>query len=398
MRSMDDGNAVPNQPKRKKIKIDEAMDVKPRALIKLDFDEQYFSINSFERILRNNQSLKSLLINNFQPNDMKYWDCLALVARHLNELKEFALMISYDEWMEDPIDPEPTEINQISNFFEHLKSLELSIEWSMIPQFQMIDMANNKIEHLGLHVFQNDCDYFESFGNILDHVEPLLKQVQNFHRLSFRMHRTSDVACAAVLKLLQKFASLETITLIFEKYDDVCMEKLINIQFFDDFIKTITDAEKNAEIIVKCRDRNIGVLCKSGIQWQNKWLYWPGCKDNSSKVHSLDLAVPKLKLNDQQHGEEAANNAGKRNLLDSIFDYLDVHSLYSFSETNEQNKQLVKGYVKKHSENQGMFTATDEFFAYDPLDGEVRIDLLDVLDTLELTYPVSNLKIHKSTM
>lgn len=110
------------------------------------------------------------------------------------------------------------------------------------------------------------------------------------------------------------------------------MDSFSSTQFFDEFIKTITIAKKpNARLEVEYRGKIIGILCKDGIVWQNKWMHWPGCcNGNSSYVRLLNLAKKKhpLEINGQQHTEEVENDFDQLNLLDSIFDYLDVIGLH----------------------------------------------------------------------
>lgn len=133
--------------------------------------------------------------------------------------------------------------------------------------------------------------------------------------------------------------------------------------------------------------RIIGSITANGIVWRNKLIYWTDCDKNETKIELLHLADhPVNSSNGLRIAEES--NANESNILDRIFDYLDVTSLQKFAETSEKSKQLMKNYVEKHSKKHGTFTFIDEIYPFKSSGNWY------MFDDLQLTQHVTDLKVY----
>lgn len=96
-------------------------------------------------------------------------------------------------------------------------------------------------------------------------------------------------------------------------------------------------------------------------------MVWNGCDKNETNINLLDLAnQPGKSDEERKSSEQPKQDAVQRiNLLDRIFDYLDVGSLCSFAETSAHSKQLVESHIKTHAEQNGTFTITVEFKSFE---------------------------------
>lgn len=235
------------------------------------------------------------------------------------------------------------------------------ITTNQLPQFE-------NITHL---VFRNsEVARLPECGNSIkleirgQHI--LLTLQMNYHLLNFchlSIETNDQISCSILLPLFIKYPSFEKITIIYNDYSCVYPDIIISPQFFDEFIETIIMAGKpNARIDIEMDGRIIGSVTTNGIIWCNKLMYWNGCNENSSNIHLLHLADHPEKFNGSQMAEGAKEDAVELNLLDRIFDYLDIESLRLFADSSKQSRQLVKSYVKKHLERHDWFTATDEFY------------------------------------
>lgn len=101
----------------------------------------------------------------------------------------------------------------------------------------------------------------------------------------------------------------------------------------------------NATLVVKHEDGKI----------RNKLMHWVGYDPNRnfSNVQLLDLAKQSRDSNLEQ----------RKNALDLVLGYLGLNSLQALSRTDRTCSQLVESYVKRHSQQHGMFTIKNGFFS-----------------------------------
>lgn len=360
---------------------------------------QSFWWKPLRQIIQNNPMMESLLLFDLKIPYTSLWKIIVRIAGHSNNIKELALMIDSSWWL----DTEPMNMNdQIFKSFDHLESLSLSIDPNTIQLLQRFGTQCKQIKHLGLHLYgtygQADWNnaltdvahsfqeiesfHYHSYESIENDIEPLVEQWSKLRHLSIEPSYQNDIECSDALPLFRKCPSLQRITIVFKYNCDGYPETFISAKFYEKFIDTIAVTGKsNACIEIEERSRIIGSVTANGIIWRNKLMFWMDCDKNDTNMHLLDFA---------DHFEKAKNTesaADQLNLLDRIFDYLDVSSLYAFAETDDGSKKLVQSYVKKHSEKQGMFIITDEICPFESL------DFWNIFNELELTEFVKNLNV-----
>lgn len=320
-----------------------------------EYVELDISGRSVERIIRNNPMLQSILLYNFDFGYLNFREILTSIAESLKQIKELGLVSRQNSYQRQDTD-DPDQIARIlrknADTFEHLKSLDLSIfelDAQSIQILQHFGSVCKQVEQFRLRVI--NVDLCIGLYDLLDDTDTLLGVLLNLHVINLDCDRK-------VLPLLQKYKTLDKVTINFGELDEVYPANFIRANFFKQFIETI-NGNRNARIEVKKRGKIIGIVSKDGIVWRNKWMCWPGCNVNSSNIRLLDLADhphnSQLQINEQEQ-----NVAGQLHLLDSIFDYLDMASLDSLANIGRRSKQLIKSYVKKHLDKRGAFTITDD--------------------------------------
>lgn len=345
-------------------------------LVQLEIrDTHYFSYNSLKECIRNNPALQSIKLYQFVDyhKSIDFYRFITFIVDHLNGITELAVVDDRGQW-KNPI-PHAT-IDRIVYAFKHLESLALSVNDDTIELLQRIGMECKRIKHLELHSLDNDLVMLKairSFKQIeslclayihIDEIESLTECLPSLRHLSLKnMPRTMKNVFAGVSSLLCKCPSLEKVTI---EEHDIEPDCFINVNLYKEFIDTITTVKKpNARIEVEDDRRQIiGIVTKNEIVWRNKLLHWMGCDKNnlSSNIHLLDLADH---AEGRENTEKPKQNATQRNLLDRIFDYLDVHTLSSFGGTSVRCKQFVESYIKKHLQTNKTFIINNEFNSYD---------------------------------
>lgn len=358
---------------------------------------QSFWWKPLRQVIQNNPAMQSLLLYDLKIMYASLWKIIPKIAAHLNQINELALMMD-STWSQDS-----EQIDyQVFKSFVHLKSLSLSVNPNTMPLLHYFGTQCKQLKHLGLRIHDasaysldewknvligvaHSFQQIESFRNysyesIKNDIEPLVELLPNLRHLSIEPSYQNDIECSDALPLLQKCPSLQKITIVFKYACDGYPETLISATFFNEFINTVTITGKiNACIEIEERDRIIGSVTTNGIIWRNKLMYWVDCDKNYSfrNTQLLDLAEHL-----EKH-EDAKNATDRINLLDRIFDYLDVGSLYSFAETNEECKQLVKSHVKRR----GTCIISDEFQPFESL------DFWNIFNELEFIQYATNLHV-----
>lgn len=341
---------------------------------------------SLLRTLQNNPQLESVII---RPSNPKY--CfftsrviVELVSNHLRCLKELNILGRYDY-----DDPEIT-INSMDQFVSSLESLEsfgMSIlRYSEMQLFSKLSAHCKRITSLEIkcymkyrNFFQNICafDRLEtlSLSNIdnQEELELIVLRLPHLRSLTISglCNRTND----EILSIVRKCSLLEHLTIESRYFEDtpqndgdengqVCYYKL-NVSFHDEFVRIIHN--RNTKLSFRQFGLEIGLVTKHEIIWRNKLLHWTGYSraKSQSKLHLLDLAsIPK------------ESKAQHEQPLNSIFNYLDLNSLYAFFRVNEECKQLVHNYIyqrckppskqqfEQKSIHRGKLLITDEFGIY----------------------------------
>lgn len=329
------------------------------------------SHDSLKQTIRNNPSLQSLTL----PDAYIDFEFLVLIADSLNHLKELSIgkiQLSLYSLLNRMLLLNQFEI--IVNSFEHLESLALTVGYSSIELMRRIGTVCKSLKRLELHVLGDNDDLnnqvflairlFQKIESLhLDeytvNVNSLVEHLPHLRHLCFETMSGKNYKQSDVLPLFVKCSSLEKITIIFRNgllKNQGCFVHAPRL--FKNFIETVISGKPNARVEVQVDGQIIGCMSENGIVWRNKLMYWTGHDSNQSlsNVQLLDVAKHAVK-----------SNAVQKNLLDQIFDYLDVHSLCAFGNTNKRSKQLVENYIVKHLQQRGTFTITDEFKLYNSL-------------------------------
>lgn len=337
-----------------------------------------------QQIIRDNPALQSLVLYEFlngTPRIMKeysgstfigIYEIMMMIANNLKQLKELAIVDTTIDESQNIL--APNAIYKIVKSFQHLESLAITIHPSIIGLLLQLGMECMELKHLELH------QKYHGFEIALRQVLPSFKQLERLH-LSINSYDENAIGCAVehllnlrhlflsidadthhfidFLSLFCKCQSLETITHSYRHYQTFRKPAtFISVQFFEQFIEMIAITGKsNARIEVMDGGKIIGFLTINELVWRNKRMHWNGCNENTSlsNIHLLDLANQPMK----------SGVVTQRNLLDEIFDYLDVYSLSAMAETDTRSNKLVKDYITKHSQQCRTFEITDEFVSMD---------------------------------
>lgn len=118
-------------------------------------------------------------------------------------------------------------------------------------------------------------------------------------------------------------------------------------QFFEEFTEFLPN--RYGKIEFKQTGKLVGYVTKAQIIWLNKLLHWIGYDHtrSSSSFNLLDLANSSV--------------AERQCPFAQILGYVDLSSLYALSTARKRSKQLVDGWMKRHSEGRGVFSNTYEF-------------------------------------
>lgn len=338
-------------------------------LIKLKVDdEQMISPDSLDRIIRNNGStLRSLVLNHhFQT----LTEGITFYADHLQHIKEFSLNgFRFDEWSILSQD----EKDKLSICFQNMESLILCINSNTIEFLQHLGNKCKYIKYLKVNYVDSNLDSeivkaavwsFQQIETLhwLEQpsyigIKSLINKLPHLRHLYLNTHRIDADLYSDMVASLRICPILEKITITHEEW---LRAPAFTLRLYKEFIGIIIAGEEpNSRIQVEYRNQILGSISKNGLSWRNKLLHWMGCDSilNSSSVHLLELANQL----ETRNAAKSISLKNRKNLLDRIFDYLDVSSLSAFAETNMQSKELMEKYVLKHTRLNGTFTITDEF-------------------------------------
>lgn len=361
----------------------------------------------FQQIIYDNPTLQSLKLYEFLNRIRKVRtgsitigidEIIMLIADHLNQLKELAIVdTTLDKsWH---ISAASDEIYKILNSFQHLESLAVIVYPRMIELLQRLGVECKQMKHLELH------QKFYGFEIALLQVMPSFTQIESLHlamtsydknmigsavehltnlRHLFLCIDAYDHRFTDLLSLFCKCQSLEKITHSYRYYQTFRKPAtFVSIQFFEKFLEMVTNTRKpDARIDVMDGGQIIGSLTVNGLVWRNKLMHWIDCGENSSSSNVNLLNLANQSMNSWVEPEQ--------NLLDAIFDYLDVFSLCSMAETNTHSYQLVKDYIARHSQQRKTFNITDEF---DSMDYDNRIKHFMLLHPDKFAQCVTDLQI-----
>lgn len=339
---------------------------KCRKLERFDVRGLYARIVTVKEIIRNNPVLQSILtkylnIKSFQEN---------LTSNHLNQIKEVG-EVKFGRIADIGADA----MDRIVDTLRNLESLDLRFHPEIIGSLQRFGSECKQIRRLKLSLdypfrwddrviaavqsFQQ-IEYLNYDGAIyqMDKIESMIRCLPNLRYLHFGIWMAEfNFPFAYILPLLRECPSLQIINIAL---GDV-YPSFVNSQFFKDFlaIRAITE-EPNARIEIERLGKIVATIDGNGIVCGNKLVYWEGCDEipESSNTHLLKLAEQLVKSDVER---EQSRDSVQQHLLDRIFDYLDMASLYLFAATSPKSRQLVVNYIEMHSKQNGLFTFTDEF-------------------------------------
>lgn len=343
-----------------------------RKLIKLDIRKSYFlHVETLKEIIRNNPTLHSIIHDYFHLRSHEENS----IMDHLKQVKKLGVV----EFI--GFDVQPDAMDPIISVLKNLESMVLDVRPKMIELLQRLGFECKQIKHLELilhdYYLQSNIqtefteairsfDQVESLNWIniqgnTEKIESTLKHLPNLRQLRIEIlnceHLFSNLS-----SLLRECPSLERITVAL-----VYMDEFVSVQFFKEFIETIIITGKsNARIEFEQRGKIVGSVTEPGIVWRNKLMHWTDSEKNDTNIHLLDLANQREEsvVGRGSCTEKEGPDAVQRNLLDRIFDYLDMQSLHFLAETSPRSEQLVENYIEMHTKRNGTFTMTNEFFPF----------------------------------
>lgn len=341
--------------------------LKCRTLEKLVTHRLHISDETLKEVARNNPRLHSIIVNRlglklFQENSI--WE-------RVTRFKKVGVVK-----LDKNSHISPDSMDRIVHTLRNLESLVVSKPSANIEQFQRLGIECKRIKRLtfdgnDIHLWDDRMiDAVRSFQQIkflnlhndcrgIDKIKLAVEGLPNLRHLRFDI-LNANFPFADTVPLLRECPSLETITVSF---NDMHI-KFICTQFFNEFLETIAAIGKsNARIEIEKLGKIVATMSQYGIVCRKKLIHWMDCDNipKSSDTHLLKLANVLVKSGMKR---ERSQEVKQRHLLDRIFDYLDVTSLYLFAETSPQSKQLVENFIKMHSQQNGLFTITNEFHPF----------------------------------
>lgn len=339
--------------------------MKCRKLIKLEVGGLYDAFNrTFEQITHNNPGLQSIFyrslgIDLFQSNP---------ISGHLSQLKEVEELC-----FQTKTRMQSDEIDRIIHTLRNLELLGIFCRYNDSGLLQRFGLECKKIKRLKLVLYSVDKTFnlddeiiqaVRSFQQIeylrlegdhleIDKIGMIVQCLPHLRHLSFEI---GEFQFNKILSILRECPSLETITIT-----ECCRLNFGRLnRLFDEFLETIAvTGQTSARIEIESDDTIFATITSNGIVCRNKLMHWEGCETirEPLDINLLDLAYQIVK-------SDGGNIKCQENVMDWIFDYLDLASLYFFAETNPRCKQSVENYIKMHSKQNGLFTMTNEFHPF----------------------------------
>lgn len=349
--------------------MDDLLDCRKLVLFNFREPEVWHDKSTLKQIMRNNPGLQSIFAYGLDIELFRehlIWD-------HLNEIKEVG-QVKLD--MLHHLGPKA--IDRIVFTLRSLESLELVFPSRDLELLQRLGFECKRVKRLKLYafgIFFWDDDLIEAVRpyqkieylclNVdkpnMNEIKTAIKCLPNLTHFCLG-GSNFNFPLDAIVPLIRECTSLQVIT--------ITMFNNINhnskfAQFFKDFLEMIAVTGKaNARIELEKCGETFATITANGIIYGNKLMYWVGCDTvaESPNINLLQLAKhTKKSIAEKQQSQYSA----QKNLLDRIFDHLDVISLYFFAETSPRSKQLVEHYIKTHSKPNGLFTITNEFYRFD---------------------------------
>lgn len=308
------------------------------------------------KIIRQNPALETLVLDvwSYHPGEI-----LLVIAENLKHLKE--LYVKGGPLRETPTWELSNEsIDMLIDSLKHLESLGLAISSHQTDLLRRLGSKCKNIKTLALDYIDNEIIVMDrriitalhQFKNVtslkLNHldsdrpIEQIVEQLPNLRNLEISSASSLDVD---VLSVLRKSETLEKIAL------ETIMESM-NAEFLTEFSDIMQNRHGRIEYKGKEEGKVTGYVTTEEIVWRNKLLHWIGYdhSKSSSSLNLLDLA-----------SQSSVSDAERPFSFDQILCYLDVDSLHSLSTVSKRSKQLVDRFVKRTSNEEGVFIITDEF-------------------------------------
>lgn len=322
------------------------------------------SVETFKEVIFKNPALESLSLGR------KYGlilgeDWLArlgqldllmrFIAMNLNGLKELSLH-SCTRGLKEPAPNFHLILDRFITSMKHLESFYLKSNFSLTDRCELLRRLGSKcknIKHLELYLHRNETEDPHPFLVI-----PFFEQIESLTLVLRWMeyeNPNENKVWSSILELLPKCQSLKKI-IINLNISTACVEAFGTARFFSHFVRCIQMRNISLKLRYQCYStiEDIGKVTRNEVIWRNKLVHWMGYDPslNSSNVHFMDLA-----------NQSTASNAEQSRIpFNLILSYLDLNSLQSLSHVNQKCSQLVENYVIHHSQQNGTFTITNEFF------------------------------------
>lgn len=315
-------------------------------------------VTNLIQIIQNNPKLESLILE-FDSDWFQIDEMMMIVAENLKHLMELHLM--GDEQKNNFAFPFSTSL--IVDSLKNLQSLKICVSDHHLKLIQQLGMECKNLTHLALvrrnywdeNNFSDEMiDAIRQFDGLErleltqwkydDRMESLIECLPNLRQLQLSM--VTPCSNTFILALLRMCPSFEIMTV-----DSITEAMPKFLEFFNEVVEIMQ--KPNAKVVFKDERQMIGYVTKEEIVWNNKLMHWIGYDPiyNTSNINLFDLAKPSV----------ASPADEKRSPFDHICDYLDLNSLQELSTASKRSNELVENYVKRHAQQNGTFTISDEF-------------------------------------
>lgn len=322
-----------------------------------DWSIDYFVPEVLAQIYSNNPALESLTLTipDYRDDvDYAVHEHLILIAKHLKHLKELNFFDGFENFDWNFSDE---DMDVIVDSLQHLESLCTFVTPEYAELMRRLGLKCGKnMKQLGLYgaggmsvacikaiglfaaVEILELPYYTKSEKI----ESIVEQLPKLRHL--KLSQSGPPLNASIMSWLLKCHTIETITIELSSKHSMGPK---NVQFFNEFNEIMRSP--SGKIMFTHEKKTLGFITKKEIVWQNKCLHRIeyDFRSSSSNLNLLDLAN---KTDEEQ-----------QNPFDVFLSYLDLGSLYALSRANKRSNQLVGSFVARQSQEQGIFTITDEF-------------------------------------